>query len=80
MVESFRTHFSSDSYVYFQEKRVSVKSLLQLLRKVTVMMYGNLLHATLKMGVIRFRVMIVITPTFQRYMMNPSESTLLSQI
>ena len=38
------------------------------------------LHVTVKMGVLRFKVFVLICHTVQWHIMNPSESTLLSQI
>ena len=44
------------------------------------MVHGNLLHANVQMGVLRFRVLILISPTAQWHMMDPSESTLLLRL
>ena len=41
-------------------KKSSFQSLLLLLRKVTVLIYGNLLHATVQMGVLILKVLILI--------------------
>ena len=53
---------------------------IQVLKKVTVIMHGNVLHATVKMGVLIFRVLILISPTVPRHILTPSESTLLSRL
>ena len=44
------------------------------------MMYGNLLHATVQMGVPRLKVLIFINHTVQWHILTHSESTLLSQL
>ena len=44
------------------------------------MMHGNLLHATVKIGVLIFKVLILIGPTVQCHILPPSESILLSWI
>ena len=36
---------------------ISIHSLFLVLRKVTVIMHGNLLHVTFKMGVLRLKVL-----------------------
>ena len=60
-----------------KEQKSSVHSLIPLLRKVTVIMYGNLLHINVKMGSLRLKVLIFINTTIQGHMLNHSESTLL---
>ena len=55
-------------------------SLLLVLKKVTVLMHANLLHATVKMGVPRLNVLILINSTVQWHMLIHSESTLLIRI
>ena len=55
------------------EQMYSVHSMIQVSRKDTVMMHGNLLHATLKMGIIRLKVLILISPTVLWYILTPSE-------
>ena len=62
------------------EQSSSVHSLLIVLRKETFMMHGNLLHATVKIGVLIFKVLILIGPTVQCHILPPSESILLSWI
>ena len=52
--------------------------MFQVLKKATVLMHGNSLHATVRMGVLRFKVYIFISPTFQGHLMINSESTFLS--
>ena len=44
---------------------------------VTVLMHGNLLHATMQMGVFRLKVFIFINRAVQWRMLTHSESTLL---
>ena len=44
------------------------------------MMNGNVLHATVQMGVIRFKVLIFISPSFLWNMLTTPESTLLLKI
>ena len=44
---------------------------------VTVLMHVKLLHATVQMGVLRLKVLILISPTVQCHMLTHSESTLL---
>ena len=58
----------------------SIHSFIKVLIKLNVLMYGNVLHATAKMGVIRFKVLILISPTFQWHMITRSEATLLLRI
>ena len=58
-------------------EKLYIRSLLLVLREVTVLMHGNLLHPTVKMGDLRFKVFILIIPIVQWYMMSPSELTLL---
>ena len=62
------------------EQKSSVYSLILVLRKVTVFMHGNLLHATVQMGVIIFKVLIFINHKVQYHMLTPSKSTLLSRL
>ena len=62
------------------EQRSSVHSLLQVLSKVTVIMHGNILHTTVQIGVIISKELILISPKVLWYMMNPSESTLISRL
>ena len=54
------------------EKFFSVQSLLQVLRKVPVLMHVNMLHATVHMGVLKFKVLILISPTVQWYILTSS--------
>ena len=68
------------SNIFLQEQNSSVHSLLLLLRKVTVIMHGNLLHATVKMGVLILKVLILINNTVQWHILTHSESTLLLHI
>ena len=58
-------------------KKSSVHSFLKVLRNVTVLMHINLLHATVQRGVIVFKILVLISPTFQWHMLTPSESTFL---
>ena len=60
-----------------EDKNPSVHSLLLVLRKATALMHGNLLHATVQMGVLRLKIFILINHTVQWHMMTHSESTLL---
>ena len=62
------------------EQRSSVHLLLQLLIEATVLMHRKLLHATVKMGVLRLKIFILISYKFQWHMMTPSESTLTSRL
>ena len=50
-----------------------VNSFLLVLRKVTVLMHEYLLHATVQMGVLRFRISIFISTTVQCHMLNTPE-------
>ena len=43
-------------------------------------MQVNLLRATVKMGVLIFKVLVLISPTVQWRMLTPSESTLILRI
>ena len=61
MSSFFRIPYQSNPYL--KEQNSAFHSLIQVLSNVTVLMYGNLLHATVKMGVIRFKVVILIIPT-----------------
>ena len=47
------------------------------LRKVTVLMHGNLLHTTVQMGVLRLKVLILINHTVKWHMLTHSELTFL---
>ena len=47
------------------EKCSFIHSLIQVLKKTTVLMHVNLLHATVQMGVLRFKVFILISTTVQ---------------
>ena len=51
------------------KQRSSIHSLLQVLGKATVLMYVNLLHATVKMGVLIFKVLVLISPTVLWHML-----------
>ena len=55
----------SQSNPSLKEKNYSVNSLLLVLRNVNVMMHGNLLHATVQMGVLILKVLILIKHTVQ---------------
>ena len=44
------------------------------------MMHDIYLHATVKMGVIRLKVLIFISPSVPWHIMTPSELTLISQL
>ena len=55
----------------------SVHSLIQLWRKAIFLMHGMFLHATVQMGVIRFKVLILISTTVQWNILTPPESTFL---
>ena len=59
-------------------KKSSIKSLLQVLMKVTVMIYGKKFQSTVQMGVLIFKLLILISPIVQWHIMTTSESTLLS--
>ena len=61
-----------------KEQKSSIHSLFLLLRKVTVLMEIKFLHAIVQMGVLRFKVFILINRTVQWHMLTPSESTWLS--
>ena len=43
-------------------------------------MHGNYLHVTVKMAVLVFKVLILISTTVPWYMLTPSESTFLLQL
>ena len=68
------------SNVSLIEKRSSVNSLLQLLRKETVMMNGILLHSTVKMRSLISKVLILIITTVQWHILTPSDSKFLSRL
>ena len=70
----------SQSNPSLEGKNSSVHSFLQLLNKVTVLMHGNLFHATVKMGVLIFKLLILVSPTVQWHILTPSVSTLLLRI
>ena len=61
-------------------QRSSVHSFLQILRKVTVLLHLNFLHTTVQIIVIRFKVLILISPKVQWHIMTPSESTFLPRL
>ena len=63
-----------------KEPTSSVNSLITVLKKVNFMMLGNLLHATVQMGVLRLKPLVLINNIVQWHMLNNSESTLLSWI
>ena len=63
-----------------KEQKYSFQSFFQVLRKVTVLINENLLQTTVQMGVLIFKVFLLISPTLQWHMLTPSESTLLSWI
>ena len=65
---------------YLKEQKSYIQSLLQVLSKVTVMINGHLLHATVQIVFLIFKVLILISPTFQWHMLTHSVSTLLSHI
>ena len=74
----FRVPYLSNPFLV--EKRASVKSLLQVLSKVAVIMNGNVLHYTVKMGVLIFKVLILISHTVPWHTLTPSESEFLLQL
>ena len=55
-----------------KEQKSSVHSLLLVLRKVIVLMHGNLLHTTVQMGVLILKVFILINHTVQWHMLTHS--------
>ena len=61
-------------------KKYPINSLILVSRKVNVLMHGNLLHATVKMGVLILRVFILINPTVQWHMLTHSESTMILRL
>ena len=63
-----------------EETKSSVHSFLLVLRKVTVLMHGNLLHATVQMGVLILKVLVLINHSVQWHTLDHSESTLLLHI
>ena len=61
-------------------QRSSVHSLLLVLSKINVLMHGNVLNATLRMGFIRFRELSFISTTVLWHMLTSSESIFLSRL
>ena len=59
---------------------IFIHSLILVLIKVTVLMHGNLLNATLQMGFLRLKLLILINHTVQCNMLTHSELTLLSRL
>ena len=69
----------SQSKTSLKEQNSYVHSFLLVLSKVTVLMRVSLFCTTVQIVVLRFKVLILISPTFQWHMLTPSESTLLSR-
>ena len=67
----------SQSNPSLKEKNPSVHSFILLLSRVAVLMHGNLLHVTVKIGVLILKVYILINHTVQWKMLTNSESTLI---
>ena len=67
IVSIFQLSFQSNNSL--KEKNPSVSSLILLLRKVAVIMYGNVLHVTVKMVFLVLKVFIFIDPTVQGHML-----------
>ena len=65
---------------YLKEQKSYIQSLLQVLSKVTVLINGHLLHATVQKVFPIFKELILISPTVQWNMLTHSVSTLLSHI
>ena len=57
MTAFFRIPYQSTPTL--KEQRYSVHSLIQVISKATVLMYGYLFHTTVKMGVIIFKALIL---------------------
>ena len=53
------------SNTYPKEQKFPVHSLLQVLRKATIIMHRNLLYATFQMVFLRLKVLILISATVQ---------------
>ena len=70
-------HIPPQSNPSLKEQKSYINSLLLVIRKVTILMHGNFLHVTLKMGVLRLNVLNLINHTVQWNMQTHSESTLL---
>ena len=68
------------SNLSLKEKNYSNHSFLLVLGKVTVLMYGKILHATVQMGVLILMVLVLINPTVLWHMMTHSEPTLILQM
>ena len=70
----------SQSNLSLKEQKSSVHSLLIVLSKVTVLINENVVHATVQMGVLKLKVLILINGISQCHILTHSESTLLSQL
>ena len=73
-------HLQPQSTTSLREQNSSVNSLILVLKKVAVMIHGNVLHVTVKMGFIRLKVLILINHTVQGHITTNSESTFLLKI
>ena len=56
----------------WRKKKPSVHSLLLVLNKATVLIHGNLIQATVQMGVLILSLLILINPTLKCHMMTHS--------
>ena len=66
----------SQSNPSLKEQKSSIPSLLQVLSNMTVLMHGNILQSTVQMGVLRFKVLVLINDTFQWYMLTHSNKNI----
>ena len=74
----FRLAYQSNTS--HKEQKSFIHSLFKVSGEETFLMHGNMLHGTIQMGVLRFKVLNLINPTVQWHILTPSESTLLSRI
>ena len=58
-------------YTSLKENNSFVHSFLQVSSKATFLMHGNFLHATVQMRVLRFKILVLISPTIQWHILTP---------
>ena len=76
----FRIPYESNYSLVEEKVLPNIHRFLQVLRMVNVMIHWNVLHPTVQMLVISFKVLILIIHQVQLYVMTPLEPALISPL
>ena len=77
--KNVRTIFAPVLIKSLPDRTKVLRSLIlpQILNKADALIHVNLFHATVQMGVLTFKALILISPTVQWHILTPSEPTFL---